>query len=55
MIRGNRSTFVESQSNRVTVHEVEYRGVTMHVCYDLKRRQAITFLHPEGPPLGGTT
>lgn len=51
MIRHGESIAVERQSNRVVIHEVVYNDITMHVAYDGLRRQAITFLHPEGNPL----
>jgi hypothetical protein len=45
-IQANKSKAVESQSNRVTIHDVELdSGQTVRVAYDKSRGELITFLH----------
>lgn len=48
MIQGNSAKFVEKQSNRVSVWDVEYHGILMRVVYDKSRGQIITLLHKDG-------
>lgn len=48
MIRAGDSTFVERQSNRVVVHDVNLEGTMIRVVYDTSRKAVITVLHPEG-------
>lgn len=43
-IRKGESRCVERQSNRVTIHEVEVAGETVHAVYDRNRSQVVTFL-----------
>jgi IS30 family transposase len=45
-ITSNKSSPVEVQSHRVTIHDVELEdGTIVRVAYDKKRGQLITFLH----------
>lgn len=52
MIQRGESTVVEKQSLRVTVHAVTFKDQTMHVVYDREHKRAVTFLYPQGDPLG---
>lgn len=45
-IASGASTFVERQSLRVTVHDVEVRGKTCRVVYDSQRHVVVTVLDP---------
>ena len=51
MITTGNADFIEKQSNRVSIHQVEYQGTIMHVCYDRQRGELVTALFPEGNPL----
>lgn len=43
-IRRGNSTPIERQSNRVTLHRVEFKGEQYRVVYDRKRKEIVTFL-----------
>lgn len=43
-IKRGQSTFIEQQTNRVTLHIVEFNGVKARVAFDKKRSQIITFM-----------
>lgn len=43
-IQSNRAKFVERQSNRITVWEVEHQSKRMRVVYDTKRGTIVTCL-----------
>lgn len=45
LIQQNRGQFVERQSLRVTVWDVEYKGATLRVVYDKKRGMPVTILN----------
>jgi len=45
-IQGGRAHFIESQSHRVSVFDVELRGKQVRVVYDKERGQLITALPP---------
>ncbi len=45
LIQRNCGTFIERQSNRVTVWDVEYKGATLRVVYDKLRGLPITVLN----------
>lgn len=42
-----KTTLVERQSLRVTVHDVELDGKELRFVYDSKRHQVVTFLYKE--------
>lgn len=46
-IKNGNSKTIEKQSNRVSVHKVEYQGVEMIAVYDKHRKMIITFLPKE--------
>ena len=46
-IKKNKGRFIERQSRRVTIWEVDKDGVTYKVAYDSKRHTIISFLPPE--------
>lgn len=48
-IQGGRSTVVERQSRRVTVHDVELEGGVVRVVYDRQRKTLVTFLPSDEP------
>ena len=45
LIQQNRGTFVERQSLRVSVWDVEYKGTVLRVVYDKKRGMPVTILN----------
>ena len=45
LIQENRGIFVERQSLRVTVWDVEYNGTVLRVVYDKKRGMPVTILN----------
>lgn len=47
MIRGGQSQFVCAQSNRVSVHRLQYEGKEIGVVYDKQRKSIATLLTPE--------
>lgn len=46
-IQDNRATFVEKQSNRISVWLLEVQGVQVKVVYDKQRKTLVTALTPE--------
>ena len=46
LIKRGKSTFIRRQSNRVTLHQVEYRHETLVVVYDKLRNQVVTVWKP---------
>ena len=48
-IRAGRAVFVERQSHRVRIYDVQYAGQRMRVVYDRKRRLLVSAL-PEPKP-----
>lgn len=50
LIRGGQSKFIDRQSHRVAVHDIQYKGETMRVCYDSQRDTLVTALLPEWEP-----
>jgi hypothetical protein len=51
LIQSGNTVLIEKQSNRITKHELIYKGETIHVCYDTVRKNLVTALEPEGHPL----
>lgn len=49
IIQAGNSTFLQKQTNRVSVHEVLYQDVTYRVVYDKSRKTIVTFLPPVDP------
>jgi hypothetical protein len=49
-IQSGQAKFIEKQSNRVKVLEVELRGIKIRVCYDKQRKTIITALPAEDSP-----
>lgn len=51
LIRSGKSTMVQKQSLRVSVHDVTLRdgGGRVRVVYDRKRHELVTFLPPDEP------
>lgn len=47
IIRTNKAKFIERQSNRLTVWEVEYTDQKLFCVYDSNRHKIVTFLRPE--------
>lgn len=47
MIHNGTAKFVEKQSNRVTVFDVEIRGIEARVVYDKERKSIITAVTPD--------
>lgn len=47
MVQQGRSTLVEKQSNRISIHQVEFNGQRMHVAYDKVHKAPVTFLYPD--------
>jgi len=45
MIRAGRSECIERESNRVSVHRLEWQGCVVVVVYDRLRKQIVTFLN----------
>lgn len=48
MIHSGTGKFVEKQSHRVSVWDLEFKGHTIRVVYDKLRMIPITFLWPDG-------
>lgn len=49
LIRLGKTKPVQRKSNRVCVHQLEWKGETMNVVYDNLRGQIVTALFPEPP------
>lgn len=47
-VRRREASFVEKQSNRVSLFDLRYRGKTCRVAYDKSRQSILTFLNVEG-------
>ena len=47
MIQDGEATFVERQSNRITVWDMDYIGRLLRVVYDKERKQIVTVLPKE--------
>ena len=45
LIRNNQTIPIRKQSNRVSIHLVEYEGRKMKAVYDRNRKTVITFLY----------
>ena len=48
IIQKNKAKFVQRQSNRVTIWDVDYRYYKLRVVYDKNRGQVVTFLNRDG-------
>lgn len=47
MIKNGKSTFVESQSNRISLHDIQHKGKTIRCVYDKLRNNIVTVLYPD--------
>ena len=47
IIKSGQSTFVERQSNRVSVHDVHFNGREIRVVYDNNRKALVTVFKEE--------
>lgn len=45
-IQGGKAKFVERQSHRVTLWDINYSGEDLRVVYDSQRKELVTFLFP---------
>ena len=50
IIQKQQATFVERQSLRVTVWDINYENETIRVVYDSKRQKVVTALYPRDKP-----
>lgn len=44
LIQTGQTTIIEKQSLRVTIHQIEYKGVLVNIPYDKQRKVPITAL-----------
>lgn len=47
-IQSGQAKHIETQSNRISVHELEIHGILMRVVYDKHRKEIVTVLRPGG-------
>lgn len=50
IIQGNQARFVERQSGRITVWDINFQGETLRVVYDKNRKKVVTALFADVPP-----